>query len=486
MKHPRSATVQRILGFLIAGSSLMMLPPALVSWWYQDGMARLFLVSAVILLMAGMAIFLPVRHVREELRLRDGFLVVTVSWVSLALVGALPFLLLTQPEISYVDALFESMSGLTTTGATILTNIDGLPRGILYYRQQLQWLGGLGIVVLAVAIMPMLRIGGMQLYRAETPGPVKDSKLTPRITGTAKALWLIYLGITVMCALAYWLGGMKLFDAIGHAFSTVAIGGMSTHDAGFAWFDSPTLEVIATFFMIVAGINFAIHFTSWKRASAQPYFQDPELKVYASLLLGFSVLTTIALYLNGTYGSIAESARYASFQVVSVMTTTGFSTTEFAIWPGFIPIMLICIAFIGGCAGSTCGGMKVIRIMLLYRQAIREIQRLIHPHAVIPVKIGGVKTSPTVMDAVWGFFFLYVASFVMITIALNGVGVDPVTAYAAAAACITNLGPGLGEVSSNYASLNATAKLILSFAMLMGRLEIFTLLVLFSPSFWRH
>jgi trk system potassium uptake protein TrkH len=210
-------------------------------------------------------------------------------------------LLLAAPDISYVDAVFESMSGLTTTGATILTNIDSLPRGILYYRQQLQWLGGLGIVVLAVAILPMLRIGGMQLYRAETPGPLKDSKLTPRITSTAKALWLIYLGITILCALAYWLGGMTLFDAIGHAFSTVAIGGMSTHDAGFAWFDSPTLEIVATFFMVIAGINFAIHFTSWKRASAQPYFQDPELRVYASLLLGFAVLTTIALYLNGTY-----------------------------------------------------------------------------------------------------------------------------------------------------------------------------------------
>jgi len=486
MKHRRTATVQRILGFLIAGASLMMFPPALVSWWYQDGTANLFLVSAVMLFVTGMSIFLPVRHVHEDLRLRDGFLIVVVCWLSLALVGALPFLLLMQPEISYVDAVFESMSALTTTGATILTNIDDLPRGALYYRQQLQWLGGLGIVVLSVAILPMLRIGGMQLYRAESPGPVKDSKLTPRITSTAKALWLIYLGITVLCALAYWLGGMTLFDAIGHAFSTVAIGGMSTHDAGFAWFDSPTLEVIATFFMVVAGINFAIHFTSWKRASAQPYFQDPELKVYASLLLGFAVLTTIALYLNGTYGSLAESARYASFQVVSVMTTTGYSTTDFSIWPGFIPIMLICIAFIGGCAGSTCGGMKVIRIMLLYRQAIREIRRLIHPHAVFPIKIGGRKTSATVMDAVWGFFFLYVASFVMITIALNGVGVDPVTAYAAAAACLTNLGPGLGEVSGNYASLNSTAKVILSFAMLMGRLEIFTLLVLFSPAFWRH
>ena len=486
MIHRRTATVQRILGLLIAGASLMMVPPLFVSLWYEDGTASIFVLSAVALLLTGSVIFLPVRNVQEHLRLRDGFLIVTVCWISLALVGALPFLLLEQPDISYVDALFESMSGLTTTGATILTNIDGLPRGILYYRQQLQWLGGLGIVVLAVAILPMLRIGGMQLYRAETPGPLKDSKLTPRITETAKALWLIYLGITVTCALAYWLGGMTLFDAVGHAFSTVAIGGMSTHDAGFAWFDSPTLEMIAIFFMVVAGVNFAIHFTSWKRASAQPYFHDPELKVYAGLLLGFAILITIALYLNGSYGSIAESARYASFQVVSVMTTTGYSTTDFSLWPGFIPIMLICIAFIGGCAGSTCGGMKVIRVMLLYRQAIREIQRLIHPHAVFPVKIGGRKTPPSVMDAVWGFFFLYVASFVMITIALNGVGVDPVTAYAAAAACITNLGPGLGDVSSNYASLNSTAKLILSFAMLMGRLEIFTLLVLFTPAFWRN
>ena len=480
-----NSTVQKIVGFLIAVASLMMLPPALVSWWYQDGTANIFLLSAVILFITGMAIFLPVRHIHQELRLRDGFLIVAACWLTLALVGALPFLLLPYPEISYVDAVFESMSGLTTTGATILTNIDELPRGILYYRQQLQWLGGLGIVVLAVAILPMLRVGGMQLYRAETPGPLKDSKLTPRITETAKALWLIYLGITVLCVLAYWLGGMSLFDAVGHAFSTVAIGGMSTHDAGFAWFDSPMLEAVATVFMVIAGINFAIHFTAWKRASTQAYFQDPELKVYASLLLGFAILVTIALYLNGTYPSIAESARYASFQVVSVMTTTGYTTADFSLWPGFIPIMLICIAFIGGCAGSTCGGMKVIRIMLLYRQAIREILRLIHPHAVIPVKIGGRKTSTTVMDAVWGFFFLYVACFVMITIALNGVGVDPVTAYAAAAACITNMGPGLGDVSANYASLNSAAKVILSFTMLLGRLEIFTLLVLFTPAFWR-
>jgi len=481
----KNLTVQKIVGLLIAGASPMMFPPALVSWWYQDGTISIFLISAVILFIIGMAIFLPVRHVHQELRLRDGFLIVAACWLALALVGALPFALLTQPDISYVDAVFESMSGLTTTGATILTNVDELPRGVLYYRQQLQWLGGLGIVVLAVAILPMLRVGGMQLYRAETPGPMKDSKLTPRITETAKALWLIYLGITILAVLAYWLGGMTLFDAVGHAFSTVSTGGMSTHDAGFAWFDSPTLEAIATIFMAISGINFATHFTSWRTASAQPYFQDPELKAYASLLLGFTILVTIALYLNGTYGSIAESARYAGFQVVSVMTTTGFTTGNFSLWPGFIPILLILMAFIGGCAGSTSGGMKVIRVMLLYRQAIREILRLIHPHAVIPVKIGGRKTPPTVMDAVWGFFFLYVASFVMFTIALNGVGVDPVTAYSAVAASMTNMGPGLGDVSVNYASLNATAKMILSFAMLMGRLEIFTLLVLFTPAFWR-
>jgi len=481
----RTATVQRVLGFLIAGASLMMLPPALVAWWYADGTLQVFLVSAAILLVAGLLIFLPVRKVRQELRLRDGFLIVAACWLALALVGALPFVLLLTPQISYVDAVFETMSGLTTTGATVLTQIDALPRGILYYRQQLQWLGGLGIVILAVAIMPMLRIGGMQLYRAETPGPFKDNKLTPRITETAKSLWMIYVGITILCMLSYWLGGMTLFDAVGHAFSTLATGGMSTHDAGFGYFDSPTLETIATFFMTLAGVNFSIHFIAWRQASAQPYLFDTEVKAYIAILLAISAIITIALYLHGSYSSIAESARHASFHVVSMMTTTGFTTENFAGWYGFVPILLICIGFIGGCGGSTSGGMKVMRVILLYRQAIREVQRLIHPHAVIPVTIGGRKTSTTVMDAVWGFFFLYVSVFGVITIALNGFGVEPITAFSAAASCITNTGPGLGDVTSNYASLNAPSKLVLSFAMLMGRLEIFTLLVLFTPAFWR-
>ena len=481
----RLATVQRVVGFLVAMSSLMMLPPALVAWWAHDGTADLFLISAGVLALVGLAIFLPVRHRRQELRLRDGFLIVVGCWLALALVGALPFVLLVEPKLGYVDALFESMSGLTTTGATILTGIDTLPPGVQFYRQQLQWLGGMGIIVLAVAILPMLRIGGMQLYRAETPGPMKDSKLTPRIKETAKALWLIYLGITVVCALAYWLGGMTLFDAVGHAFSTVAIGGFSTHDASFAHFDSPTLEAIAAVFMAVAGINFALHFTAWRRASAQPYFHDPELKAYAGLLAALVAVATFTLFLNGTYDDLSTAFRYGGFQVVSALTTTGFTTSEFWLWGGFVPVLMICVAFIGGCAGSTAGGMKVIRIVLLYKQAVREIRRLIHPHAIVPVKIGGQKTSTNVIDAVWAFFFLFISSFAIMTVILTGLGVDPVTAFSAVGACLTNLGPGLGAVGPNYAGLNDTAKLILSLAMLLGRLEVFTLLVLFTPVFWR-
>ena len=479
------SAVQRVIGFLVAGSSLMMLPPVLVSLWYQDGTVALFLVSAAMLLTLGLLIYFPVRNAHQELRLRDGFLIVVGSWLTLVLVGALPFVLSTSPQMSYVDAVFESMSGLTTTGATIVTNIDALPRAVLYYRQQLQWLGGMGIIVLAVAILPMLRIGGMQLYRAETPGPMKDAKLTPRIKETAKALWLIYVGITVTCIFSYWLAGMKLFDAIGHAFSTVAIGGFSTHNDSLAFWNNPTVEAVAGVFMTIAGINFALHFTAWRRASAQPYFMDPELKVYTLLLFAFAILVSFALYFTGTYDTMAASFRYGTFQVISAMTTTGFTTAPFYTWTGFLPVLLILVAFIGGCAGSTAGGMKVIRVILLYRQSIREIQRLIHPHAIFPVKIGGQKTSDTVISAVWGFFFLYIASFAIMTILLTATGLDAETSYSAVGACITNLGPALGQAGPNYAGLNDVAKVILSIAMLLGRLEIYTLLVLLTPAFWR-
>ena len=481
----RLGVVQRLLGLLLLIFSFTLLPPVAVSWYFNDGSADAFLSGYVLTVIAGLIIWFPARKHTQDLRLRDGFLVVAAFWFGLGTVGALPLLFLEQPVMSLTDAMFESMSGLTTTGATIVTHIDNLPRALLYYRQQLQWLGGMGIIVLAVAILPMLRIGGMQLYRAETPGPMKDHKLTPRITETAKALWLIYVGITVVCVFAYWLGGMKLFDAVGHAFSTVAIGGFSTHDDSLAFWNNPTLEIVASIFMLIAGVNFALHFTAWRRASAQPYFLDPELKVYISLIIAFAILASFALYFTGTYDSLVTSFRYGSFQVISAMTTTGFTTADFYTWPGFLPVLLICIAFIGGCAGSTAGGMKVYRVILLYRQSVREIQRLIHPHAVIHIKIGGQKTSDTVISAVWGFFFLYIASFAVMTMLLTATGLDAETSYSAVGACITNLGPALGKAGVNYASLNDTAKLILSAAMLLGRLEIYTLLVILSPAFWR-
>jgi len=476
--------IQRVIGFLIAAMSLMMVPPVLVSLYYGDGTHTLFLDSATIFLLLGMLIYLPVRHHREELRLRDGFLVVTCSWLAVVLVGALPFLLLDSPQLSFIDAVFESTSGFTTTGATIITNVDSLPRAVLFYRMQTQWLGGMGIIVLAVAILPMLRIGGMQLFRAETPGPMKDAKLTPRITETAKALWLIYLSITVVCTAAYDMGGMDLFDAICHAFATVATGGFSTHNESFAYWNSPTLEAISIFFMFMAGINFSLHFIAWHRASMQSYFKDSELKAYAFLLLFFSLLAAFALYLSNTFDSFAASFRHAIFHVVSVMTTTGFTTDPFYTWPSFLALLLIFVAFIGGCAGSTAGGMKVIRVVLLHHQALREIRRLIHPRAVIPVKYDGRSTSTTVMDAVWGFFFLFIASFAIMTMLLTATGLDMVTSYSAVIACIANMGPALGEAGLHYAALNDPAKIILSFAMLLGRLEIYTLLVLMLPEFW--
>ena len=480
----RFAAIQKVIGFLIMGSSLIMLPPVLVSLYYDDGMYQLFLDSAGIFLVMGLLIYLPVKHERRDLHLRDGFLVVTCSWLAVILVGALPYVLLTSPDLSFVDAVFESASGFTTTGATIISNVEVIPRSILFYRMETQWLGGMGIIVLAVAILPMLRIGGMQLYRAETPGPMKDAKLTPRITETAKALWLIYVGITILCIIAYELGGMDLFDAVGHGFSTVATGGFSTHNDSFAYWNNPELEAIAIFFMFVAGINFGLHYVAWHNASLQQYFKDNELKVYASLLVGFIVLATFALYLTNTFDSLATSLRHGAFHVVSVMSTTGFTTDPFYTWPSFVPLLLIFIAFIGGCAGSTAGGMKVIRVILLHRQVLRELRLLIHPSAALPIKYGGQTVTPTLMAAVWGFFLLFIASFAIMTMLLTATGLDMVTSYSAVIACISNMGPALGEAGLNFASLNDIAKVILSFAMLLGRLEIYTVLVLLMPDFW--
>lgn len=479
--------VQRILGLLLMIFSTTMLPPLAVSLWYGDDAQQAFTLGFALTAVTGLIFWLPVRYTKKELRLRDGFVVVVMFWTVLGLFGALPLSLASHPHLSVTDAVFESISGLTTTGATVITALDRLPASILYYRQQLQWLGGMGIIVLAVAILPMLGIGGMQLYRAETPGPMKENKLTPRITETAKALWYIYLWLTVACALAYWAAGMSLFDAVAHSFSTVAIGGFSTHDASMAYFtNKPLIEVVAIVFMLLAGVNFALHFLAWRGRSLRGYIADAEFKTYISLLFAVGVITTVTLYLSGTFESGARALLHGVFQTVSIGTTTGFTTAQYHIWPVFLPVLLLFSSFIGGCAGSTGGGMKVIRFLLLLKQGVREINRLIHPSAVIQIKIGGKPVQSRVIDSVWGFFATYVAIFSIMLLVLMLTGLDQVTAFSAVAACMNNLGPGLGDVGPHYADISAPAKWVLCFAMLLGRLEIFTLLVLLTPAFWRR
>lgn len=478
------STIGRILGILLMLFSFTMLPPLGVSIWYEDLQSGAFRDAFLLTLISGIVIWFPFRGKKRELRVRDGFVVTVLFWIVLSFSGSIPLYLSEAASLSYVDAYFEALSGLTTTGATVITGIDDLPKSILWYRQQIQWFGGMGIIVLAVAILPMLGIGGMQLYRAEAPGPVKDSKLTPRITETAKALWYIYLGLTVICALAYWAAGMSTFDAIAHSFSTIAIGGYSTHDASIGFFNSTSIELIATLFMFLSGINFALHFTAWRRNNPLVYFADPEFRFYASIMLIVSVITIATLAMTNTYSG-SDALIKGLFEVVSIATTTGFSTADFSSWPFVLPFLLFVVAFVGGCAGSTGGGMKAIRVLLIYKQGLREIKRLIHPNAIIPVKLGNKPVPDRVLEAVWGFFSVYLFMFVILLLLLLATGLDQVTAWSAVGACINNLGPGLGEVAVHYGELPTTAKWVLCFAMLMGRLEIFTLLILLTPAFWR-
>ncbi len=480
------AVVQRILGLLLMMFSVTMLPPILFSLYYGDQTWLPFVEGFGLTFAAGFLCWLPVHRTRRELRLRDGFLVVASFWTVLGSFGAAPLYFFDGLSLTLIDAIFESVSGLTTTGATVLSGLDELPVSILYYRQQLQWLGGMGIIVLAVAVLPMLGVGGMQLYRAETPGPVKDTKLTPRITETAKALWYVYLAFTIACMLSYRLAGMGWFDALCHAFSTVAIGGFSPHDASIGHFDSAAIDLVAVLFMFLAGINFSLHFFAWRFVSVRHYFQDPEFRAYSVMLIVMSVLVIGALLRYGLYEDVSESFIHGLFQAVSIATTTGFTTENFSAWPAGIPVLLIFSSFVGGSAGSTAGGIKVIRWLLVYKQGVREIVRLVHPSAEIPVKLGNKAVPYRVVDAVWGFFSVYIIVFGAMLLAMMTTGLDQVTAFSAVAATLNNLGPGLGDVASGFSSLSDTAKWIAVGGMLLGRLEIFTLLVLITPTFWRR
>jgi trk system potassium uptake protein len=482
----RFKAIIRILGAIVALTSLFSLPPLALAFAYDEPEAmQAFIDSFLAAAVPGALLWWPVRRVHYELRLRDGFFITTGIWVLVSLVSALPFVL-APPYMNYTDAVFEAVSGFTTTGATTIVGIDQLPRSVLFFRQSLNFYGGMGIIVLAVAILPILKVGGMQLFRAESTGPGKDSKLTPRIAESAKALWLIYFGLNVLCAGAFWLGGMSLFDAVCHALSTIATAGFSTHDAGFGFWDSALIDTIATIFMFVGGINFALHFVAWRRASVASYLGDSELRAFTTIIAVVTVAITLVLWLGNSFDSFGESLRHAAFQTVSNVTTTGYVTTGFVTWPSFAPLLLIMIGFIGGCSGSTTGGLKVARVLMAVRQGLREVKQLVHPRGQYLVKMGGRRVSESIVLSVSGFCTLYVLSFLVVMLLLAGTGLDLITAFSAAATCINNLGPGLGTVAVHFGDMHDAGVWICSFAMILGRLEVFAVLVLLTPSFWRE
>ncbi|MFO7642545.1 MAG: potassium transporter TrkG, partial [Candidatus Competibacteraceae bacterium] len=409
-----------------------------------------------------------------------------VFWMLSSLLGALPFMLSDHPHMRFVDAVFETVSGLTTTGASVLSGLDAMPKAILYYRAQLHFLGGIGIVVLAVALLPMLGIGGMQLYRASTPGPMKDEKLTPRITETAKNLWYIYVGLNVACFLAYWAAGMSPFDAICYSFTTIALGGLAPHDASIGHFQNPLFEWITIFFMLVAMVNFALYFLAWRSRSLKAVFRDAEFRFCMKVVGGIVAVACLHLYLDGA--SWWDAVHLGAFQGVSIITGTGLTTAGYPaheIWPAFVPLLLLLSSFFGGCVGSTCGGIKAIRFLLLYKQSVREARMLIRPSAQIAVKLGDHPVPDRVMQAVWAFYFLYIFSYCVFSLALTATGVDLVTSFGTVAACLNNMGVGLGATAGGFGGLNDTATWLMSLAMLIGRLEVFPLLLLFLPDFWR-
>ena len=482
MKFPYTT---RILGTLLMLFSFAQILPGFLAYFFEEReFVYNFIVTGFVTFLIGCFLFFLASEKNGDLRTKDGFIITIFFWTVLGFFGSIPFYIAELEGVSYIDSLFESISGLTTTGATVLIGLDDMPKSLLFYRQLLQWLGGMGIIVLAVAVLPLLGVGGMQLYKAETPGPLKDSKLTPRITETAKALWFVYLSMTISCSILYKYFGMSWFDAVCHAFSTISIGGFSTHDDSFAFFSNSGLRWTAIIFMVISGINFALHYLAWTKKRIFHYFYDSEVKLYFSLLTSTALITYLTLYFSENIYD--EMVVDSVFQAVSIGTTTGFLTSNYSNWPLFVPIMLLIAAFIGACAGSTGGGIKVIRALILIRQGSSEITKLIHPNAVVTIKFGKKSLDPRVSESVWGFFAVYVATFLVILMFLLSQSNDFLTAFSAVGATLNNLGPGLGAVSENYKEITDGSKLALCIAMLLGRLEIFTLLLLFTPAFWRN
>lgn len=479
------AAVGGVFAVLMMLISILLIASAGIGFVYGEPEANIFSYLALGCLVIGLVMHFVLRRFDRTVRVREGFFITGLTYFVIGLVCAVPFLV-TEREIvdSFTDAAFESFSGATTTGATVLTSLEEMPRAILFFRAALQWLGGMGIIVLAVAILPTLRVGGMQLFRSEAPGTIDDTSLQPRITQAAKTLWLLYLGLTVICGVAYWFAGMSPFDALCHAFTTVALGGFANYDASLAYFDSAAIKWIAIAFMLLAGLNFSLHYKLiFELRNPLIYFRDPEARIYFTVIAAVAVVVILSLLsvVDGPDQFILD----AIFQAVSFATTAGFTTASVDNWPLLCAVVLVLASFIGACVGSTGGGIKCYRVLVVAQQGIREIRRLILPDGVFTVKLGQSVVSDRVIEAVWGFVTMYVILFTGLFIAILAVSdLDVKSAFSAVAGCLNNLGPGLGQVAEQYGSLNGPTKWLLILAMVLGRLEVFTLLVLLAPRYW--
>ena len=470
-------SIVNLFSILVLFFSLSYIFPIIISLIFDDGATELFIYTLLGVGLIGLVGLLATRKVDNELSQKDGFVIIVLFWVVLCFAGSIPFYL---SGMNAIDSIFESMSGITTTGATVISNLDTLPESLLFYRQLLQWMGGMGLIVLAIAVMPLLGIGGGQIYKTEIPGAMGEQKLTPRIKETAQVLWLIYLGLTVLCAILYYLGGMGSFDAVSHAMSTVAIGGFSTHNDSIGHFNSIAIETICIAFMLLSAFSFTLHYFAVFKKKPLKYFYDPEIRFFMSILAIIFIICAMISNISN-YG---PNLRELAFHSVSMLTTTGFSISNSSEWPFSISFILLIGAFIGACAGSVGGGVKSWRVLIMINHAHKNLMRIIHPNSVISLKIGTKNVNDEVATSVWGFFSIYIISFIILLLFVLITGVDFESAFSAVGACLNNLGPGLGIVSENYANINSTSKVILAFAMLLGRLEIFTLLVILTPMFW--
>lgn len=482
----RLFSLARVFGLMLMVYSVTYLLPILTALIYEDGTLLLFIEDMLLTFGAGGLLWMVARDYVRELKSKDGFLLVVLAWTGMAAFSTFPLMSYIR-DLSFTDAYFESMSGLTTTGASVLAGLDNLPPAINLWRHELNWLGGMGIIVLAVAILPVLGVGGRQLFMAETPGPMKDSKLAPRITETAKNLWIVYAGITLACILALKLAGMSWLDAVCHAFSTMGLGGFSTHDASVGFFNSVAIEAILIIFMLLAGMNFATHFLAIRNRNFNPYHHDIEARPFLILTLGSCVGIAVYLFLAGTYDNFWIALRHASFNVVSIATDCGFASVDFNQWPVFAPLWMLFLSCVTACTGSTGGGIKMMRTQILVKQSQMQMFLLTHPTAVNPLKLGKMVIPSNILLSILGFIFVYFMSIVILTLVLIISGLDFISSFSAILACINNAGPGLNQVgpATNYASLSDFQTWTCTLAMFLGRIEVFTALILFTPAFWR-